>query len=112
VAALSTSQLQRRHSSTFKCQFEYTENKNIQIPSFMKFIHENFILILSKKLKVDESIVDFNLIRLNDVTIQSISNRFGHHNEENIPLNLNKAFHMDELPTALEIFLQIDGKIL
>ena len=112
-AKLSPSQLERRHSGAFKHQFEYTENKNIHIPSFMKFIHKNFIVNLSKKLKVDESIIDFNLIRLNDVTIRSILNRTGHqHNQENIHNNFNEAYPMDELPMALEIFLQMDGKIL
>ena len=106
VTMLSTSQLECRKHGAFKCQFEYIENKKSDIPSFMKFIYKNFIFNMSKKLKVDESIIDFNLTRLDEVTIESVLN------SNNIHHNFNFAYHMhSEWPIALEIFLQIDGKL-
>ncbi len=100
---LSTSQLECRKPGAFLCQFEYIENKKSHIPSFMKFIYKNFIFNMSKKLKVDESIIDFNLTRLDEVTIKSVLN--------SSHLKLNFAYHMHEWPMALEIFLQIDGRL-
>ncbi len=100
---LSSSQLECRKPGAFSCQFEYIENKKSHIPSFMKFIYKNFIFDMSKKLKVDESIIDFNLTRLDEVTIKSVLN--------SSHLKLNFAYRMHEWPMALEIFLQIDGRL-
>jgi hypothetical protein len=105
VTMLSASQLEYRKRGAFKCQFEYIENKNSHIPSFMKFVYKNFIVNMSKKLKVDESIIDFNLTRLDEVTIQSVLLNCNTNQK-----NLNHAYRMQEWPIALEIFLQIDGK--
>lgn len=99
---LSSSELKNRQRRTFPLQFEYIENKNNPIPSFMKFIYINFIRNMSKKLKVDQSIIDFNLTRLEHVTIQSI---LRYHSNQ----NFNHGYHIHEWPIALEIFLQIDG---
>ncbi len=109
---LSASQLEYRKQGAFTRQFEYIENKNSHIPSFMKFIYKNFIFNISKKLKVDESIIDFNLTRLDEITIQSLllNCTTNKKNSNNIYHNLNQAYRMHEWPIALEIFLQIDGK--
>jgi hypothetical protein len=97
VSKLSTTQFERRQSGAFPRQFEYIENKTLRVPSFMKFIYRNFLLELSEKLKIDQSILDFNLIRLKEVTRQC---------------DPNMAYHMHEWPMALEIFLQIDRKYI
>ena len=105
---LSTSQLEYRKHGAFTCQFEYIENRKSRIPSFMKFIYRNLIVNMSEKLKVDESIIDFNLTRLDEVTIQSVLHRMKQTNSND---QLNFAYHLHEWPIALEIFLQIDGKV-
>lgn len=103
---LSRSQRLLRRIDTFPRPFQYVENKNRHVPSFFKFLYRNFIYNLSQKLKVNESILDFNLIRLSEVTKQIA---LDHNSDQTRPM-LNMAFHMHEWPIALEIFLQIDGK--
>ena len=103
---LSSAQLRRRQAGTFQRQFNYVGKKDrTNIPSFMKFIYRNFILSLSQRLKVDESIIDFNLTRLDEITAQTIRQRTDHSES-----GFGRTYHMHEWPVALEIFLQIDGK--
>ena len=103
MTLLSASQRALRHIDTFPHQFEYVEHENVHVPSFFKFIYRNFIRDLSRKLKVSESILDFNLVRLNEITQQiALTPKMAHS-------TLNAAYHMHEWPIALEIFLQIDG---
>ncbi len=109
VSKLSTTQFERRQSGAFPRQFEYIENKTLRVPSFMKFIYRNFLLELSEKLKIDQSILDFDLIRLKEMTRQCVLHRHASHPAD---ANPNMAYHMHEWPMALEIFLQIDRKYI
>ena len=107
---LSTSERALRQINTFPRQFQYIENENIHIPSFFTFIYRNFIGDLSKKLKISESILDFNLIRLAEITKQVARNHNTSHYTDPAHPTLNMAYHLHEWARALEIFLQIDGK--
>lgn len=112
VTQLSSGQIQRRQQGHYQRKFIYEEKHNHRrIPSYMKFIYQNLLVNLSERLKVDETILDFNYLRLQHLIHQCL--RYGQTSSEIYTNSIKyqtKAFHMHEWPIALEIFLQIDGQ--
>ena len=106
TSQLSNRQLICRQSSVFPLPFKLIERRErsvAAIPSFMKFLHRNLMLEWSEQWKIDASIIDHNLTRLDEITVELLrhDDRYGY-----------RSFHLHEWPLALEIFLQIDGQTI
>lgn len=75
-----------------------TERKRKE--SFLLSFYHDFYLQLSKRLKVDVSLLDYNMTRM----LECIEQVVAHYHLKQTALN------MDELESALEFYLQIDGQ--
>lgn len=78
---------------------EITTATNLK-DSFLLDFYQEFYGNLKTRLKVDISILDFNATRLRECVNQVVAQ---YHLEQTM-------LNVDELPLALEFYLQIDGK--
>lgn len=87
---------------TFPASFKLETNDEVihQNDSFLLIFYEELYGKLKERLKVDVSVLDFNLARLRHCASQVAAH---HHLEQTM-------FNMDELACALEFYLQIDGQ--
>ena len=103
VESLGNEEYARLRRGTFPQKFRMeimgTADMNINDSFLLKF-YEDFYIHLKKRLRVDISLLDFNLARLRVCIDQVVVQR----TLEQTMLN------MDELAVALEFYLQIDGQ--
>ena len=102
VDLLDAEQYARVRNGTYTTLFKLEKNQTNANPkdSFLLTFYQDLFSQLKQRLKVDIAILDFNLVRLR----QCIEQVVAHYHLKQTMLNL------DELPTALEFFLQIDGQ--
>jgi hypothetical protein len=93
----------RRYAYPPLFKFELnTDDKSHAGDSFMGFCYEQLYTKTSQQLKVDIPIIDYNLTRLRQCLATVAAQR--HHQSTMLTI--------DELPLALEFYLQIDGKLV
>jgi hypothetical protein len=98
---LSSDQFARLRHGTFPSLFRLVMNSDAtkHNDSFLLGFYQDLYGKLKKQLKVDISILDFNLTRL----CQCVDQVVAQYHLEQTTLNMN------ELASALEFYLQIDG---
>ena len=80
-------------------KFKSTDTNFIPSESFLVFFYNEVYLKIKKHLKVDIPIIDLNLMRLHHC-INKVAIEHGHQ---------QRMLNIDELPLALEFYLQFDG---
>ena len=110
VYGLSDNQLKRRQPGAYKCPFQFIENHKNRMSSFMIFLYRNLVVVMSEKLKVDPSIIDYNLTRLDECVSTVVNKRVREFpSEKQYPYH-RAFFRVEEWQIALEFFLQFDGE--
>ena len=77
-----------------------------QTDSFLISIYRQCLSDLSQKWKISIPLLDYNLARLHQCARQCLA--LGQ--QLNAPPPLTATFSIEELPLALEFYLQIDGR--
>lgn len=72
--------------------------------SFLLCLYEELYVKIGKRLKLDIPIIDCNLIRLHHCIDQLVTQYYHQQQQQKI------IFNMNELPLALEFYLQFDGR--
>ena len=116
---LSPMQLARRDQHAYLSSFELTEN-NLELidnlkDSFMLSIYRQLLVDLSDKWQIGIPLLDYNLARLRQCARQCLLQRQQTERQEQLQLIPRlpdtATFSIEELPLALEFYLQIDGKM-
>ena len=80
--------------------------------SFLNSIYQSLYQDLSKRLHIDEAIIDYNLTRLDEAMVMMARNndwQYWTDEQQNNHEERGITFDVSQLVTALEIFLQTDG---
>lgn len=104
VDLLNTEQYARIRRNTYPIPFKLEMNTNItdRNDSFLLRLYQDLYVDLKQRLKVDISLLDFNLTRLRFCVDQVVTH---YHLEQTM-------LHLNELACALEFYLQIDGLLI
>ena len=116
--ALSALQLARRAPRAYLPLFEWSEHAlgmiDNQKDSFLVSVYQQCLSGLSQKWKISIPLVDYNLARLYQCARQCLALWQQQQRQENLqlaaPSPLTATFSIEELPLALEFYLQIDGR--
>ncbi|CAF1399429.1 unnamed protein product [Adineta steineri] len=102
IESLTKEQRERAHNhrfpKLFKLEMNLDNHQTSLCNSFLLYFYDNLYMKLNKRLKVDISILDFNLIRLRQCIDKVVEQRG----------QRQTMLSIDELPLALEFYLQID----
>lgn len=109
---MSPFQLAQRSPHLYPNAFEYLVAPSSD--SFFQSIYQELLLNLSKKWQVNRTVLDFNLARLRhsaQLCLRQWQQQLRQEQLQLKPSLLSTAtFTLEELPLALEIYLQFDGK--
>ena len=117
---MSPIQLARRESHVYQSSFELIEHNLEMIDnlkdSFMLSIYRQLLVDLSDKWQISIPLLDYNLARLRHCARQCLLRLQQTQRQEQLQLipriPVTATFSIEELPVALEFYLQIDGKFV
>ena len=118
-AELSALQLTCRTPNAYLSSFELIEQHLEMIhptkDSFIGSIYQQLLLDLSMKWNISVPILDYNLARLYQCTKRCLAHLQQQHRQEHLQLQTSlpstATLPMEELASALEFYLQIDGQL-
>jgi hypothetical protein len=101
VEHLTPVEKQRRQHHHFQPSFRLIENKTQQFPSFFIQQHQHLFDDLSRRLQIDEVVLDYNYQRLLKCLEMMNYERMQHHFDADL-------LPIEDYPDALEFYLQFD----
>ena len=101
---------QRQRPSSIETDAFHLTEINRDVPSFIIYMYRNLYGAFSERCKIDPNLIGYNLTRLDEcLTMLAIDGREQYWTVEQQEQGYQTSFAMNEWPTALEFFLQMDG---